>query len=478
MQAFSDAGIYLMLDLATPLYQIDANNPQWNTTMRDQFAKVIDNFQGYDNMFAFISGSEVVANASTSAAATYVKASIADMKAYRDAMQYREIPIGYASVDVESLRTIQQNYFDCGKASVAADFFALNRFSWCGSSSFAGSGYQELYDDFDGYDIPTFLSETGCTSSQSAPPNRTFDDQTAVLGQQMNDRFSGAVVYEWHQEDSNFGLVSYDNADQTGTPSFFPDYTALSGQWATLTPEGVKKSAYQASGTKRTCPTAAAGTWNVKANTALPTVGLSGVSTPTGARTTSGGGTAVGTSTGQGQGGGNGGGKASNGISAGAIAGIVLGVLVGIALVLGAILLFLRSKKKQRGEVAGTDEYAYGREGDKMVASADAHDNAHCYHGPQELDPSRGHIAVMKAPELEQPDYGHELPGHNAQMPPREEVGSTQPMQEHGQEARQPEPSPHVQAQRRTEMDWLASEEARLRQRREVLMQQGGATNS
>ncbi|KAF2653708.1 glycoside hydrolase family 72 protein [Lophiostoma macrostomum CBS 122681] len=489
MQVFSDAGIYLMLDLATPTYQIDPNDPQWNTTLRDQFAKVIDNFQGYDNLFAFNAGDEVVTNTSTSDAAAYVKASIADMKAYRDAMQYRDIPIGYAAVDNSNIRTIQQDYFDCGKPAVGADFFAVNRFSWCESSSFTASGYQELYNEFDGYDIPTFLSQTGCSLAQSAPPNRTFDDQTAVLGQQMNDRFSGAVVYEWHQEETNYGLVSYDNADWTGMPSLFPDYTALSEQWATLTPDGVKKSAYQASGTKRSCPTSVSGTWNVKQNQALPTVGLSGVSTPTGARTQSGGGAASGTAAGsaeQGEGGGTGGQQKSSGFTGGAIAGIVLGALVGIALILGVILFFLKRKKGQQKDVAGADGPDHSREGDKMLAtSADGNNHAYGYYGPQELaglgqsqelDPSRGYIVPMKAPELAQPDYNHELSDHNTRMPQMEEVALNQHTQERGQEARQPEPSPHVQAQRRTEMDWLASEEARLRQRREVLMQQGGAT--
>lgn len=484
MKAFSNAGIYVILDLATPSFQIDPNNPQWNTTLRDEFAKVIDNFQGYDNLFGFFSGNEVVSNASTSPAAAYVKASIADMKAYRDTMQYRAIPIGYTATDISSpvdLRTVQQDYFDCGNASIAADFYGVNRFTWCGDSSFTASGYSELYDQAAGYDIPTFLSETGCTSSTStSQPNRTFDDQVALLGRQMNDRFSGAIVYEWHQEKSNFGLVSYSNSAATGTPRLFPDYSSLSGQWATLTPQGVKESAYQPSGIKRSCPQSSSGTWSVKANEALPTVGLSGVSTPTAAISTGSG--AATTISGQHT-------KESNGISRGAIAGIVLGVLVLIALILGAILFLLR-RKRQKQVVDGAPKSEPGRESDKMVAAAgDVNHIGNTHYDPQyhelsgvgqtqELDPVKGHVARMIAPELAQPDYDHELPHADDDSPAAGHVVSANPVQEAAREERPQGHSPYVEAQRRMEIDWLESEEARLRQRREVLAQQQSASNT
>ena len=430
MQAFSDAGIYLMVDLATPNYHIDSNDPQWNVSARDQFAKVIDSFQKHDNMFAFTSGSEVVTNSSTSGAAAYVKASIADLKAYRDAMGYREIPIGYTANDSEDVRTYQQEYFDCGNASVAADYFAYNRYSWCGDSSMIKSGYDKLYVAMDGYDLPTFFSETGCTDSSDTPPNRTFTDQTAILGRDMNDRFSGAIVYEWHEEDSNFGLVSYDNSAWTGTPSLYPDYTALSEQWATLTPTGVRKSAYTATGTRKDCPAFSSSTWSISANQALPTVGLKGVNTATAAK-----GTATGTGTrsdsqsdptgtaggGHGSGGDN---NSSSGLSAGAIAGIVLGALVAAVLLLGALLFFLKRKRKQREVAATVAENGHAPESDKIVATSENVDSSvHGYYGPQkhpghemvgtgqtqELDPSKGHVAPMRANELAQPEYNHEL---------------------------------------------------------------------
>ena len=94
----------------------------------------------------------------------------------------------------------------------------------------------------------------------------------------------------------------------------------------------------------------------------------------------------------------------------------------------------------------------------------------------QELDPRRGQIAPMPAPELE-----HQV------HPVEGDAGGGRQYDEHGDveyyapEDRDPYlqapatgPSPYVEAQRRLEMDWLESEEARIRQQREILMRQHG----
>ncbi|KAF2114353.1 Glucanosyltransferase, partial [Lophiotrema nucula] len=285
MKAFSDAGIYVIIDMPTPLspnYYFNRIDPQWTIDMRNAFSQVIDGFQKYDNTLGFFVGNEVLTDVNTSNTAPYVKAALADMKTYRDFMGYREIPIGYAAAEIQEVRLQQQNYFDCGNSSIAADFYAVNRYSWCGDSSMEESGYDQLYDQADGYDIPTFLSETGCNTAEAGSryPNRSFTDQVAMLGRQMNDRFSGNIIYEWAQDINNYGLVSYSGTAVTGTPSLFPDYTNLSKQWATLTPAGVKASEYNPSSTKRPCPASTSGTWEVKANAALPTVGTSGLTAP------------------------------------------------------------------------------------------------------------------------------------------------------------------------------------------------------
>lgn len=135
-----------------------------------------------------------------------------------------------------------------------------------------------------GYDIPIFMSETGCNK----PEPRTFDDQSAILGANMTDTWSGAIVYEWIQETNGFGLISYGpsvapTATQTnvvagftraGTPTpISPDFDNLSSQWATLNPTGVSLNAYSPTATPPACPSYTSGMWEVSGNVPLPTLG-------------------------------------------------------------------------------------------------------------------------------------------------------------------------------------------------------------
>ena len=180
-----------------------------------------------------------------------------------------------------------QNYLSCGSnASEAVDFFSLNVYEWCGQSSFDGSGYNELVQNATGLQIPIFISETGCR----IPKPRTFDDMDSILGKDMEDVFSGAIVYEWIEETNDYGLISYgpkvsdmSNTDaldgyiRTGTPMpVSPDYSNLKKHWATLHPTGVALSAYSASASSLTpiaCPSSTVNGWIVDPTQSLPSVG-------------------------------------------------------------------------------------------------------------------------------------------------------------------------------------------------------------
>jgi hypothetical protein len=60
MKAFADAGVYIWLDLDTFNTQIYEGAPQWNSTQRDEFAKVMDAFHSYDNLAGFFVGNEAI----------------------------------------------------------------------------------------------------------------------------------------------------------------------------------------------------------------------------------------------------------------------------------------------------------------------------------------------------------------------------------------------------------------------------------
>lgn len=287
MKTFSDAGIYLFVDLDTFDTQINQDSPTWNSTQLEAFQAVFDAFQQYDNTAGVFVGNEVLTRANGSNAAPYVKAAMRDIKKYRDDKKYRKIPIGYSAADIPELRPMLQNYLACGDdTSINAEFFSLNAYEWCGSSDYKTSGYSMLEQNATGYPIPIFFSETGCRK----PQPRLFEDQTAIFGTEMSDTWSGAIVYEWIEETNDYGLISFgptvdptvstdalEGFPRSGTPSpVSPDFSNLQNQWATLTPTGVKLSDYTASAGNlkpAACPTSTANGWVVNGNAELPKLG-------------------------------------------------------------------------------------------------------------------------------------------------------------------------------------------------------------
>ncbi|KAI9823997.1 MAG: hypothetical protein M1819_001085 [Sarea resinae] len=283
MSAFANNGIYLFVDLDTFDTAISEDDPAWNTTQLTAFEQVLDEFQKYDNTAGVLVGNEVLTVGNGSVAAPYVKAAARDIKAYRASKKYRDIPVGYSAADIASLRPMLQNYLACGtNSSETVDFFSLNAYEWCGDSSYVTSGYSQLSTNATDYDIPIFFSETGCNTN----PPRTFDDQSAIFGDDMNQIWSGAIVYEWLEEENNYGLISYapkeaatasgapDGYVRSGTPTpVSPDFANLQSQWSTLTPTGTPMSAYSPTNSPPACPASTAGVWEVNGNTPLPTLG-------------------------------------------------------------------------------------------------------------------------------------------------------------------------------------------------------------
>ncbi|KAI5204430.1 glycoside hydrolase family 72 protein [Aureobasidium subglaciale] len=283
MSTFADAGIYLFVDLDTFNTQIEQTSPHWNESQYDAFAKVMDEFQQFDNTAGFFVGNEVLTTSDGSVAAPYVKAAARDMKAYRNSKNYRNIPVGYSAADISSLRPNLQNYLACGtNSSDALDFFSLNSYEWCAQSTYEVSGYEQLTRDITSYNIPIFFSEVGCNT----PKPRTFDDQAAIFGSEMAPYWSGSMIYEWLQEANDYGLVVFGpqtdptatNAvggfTRSGTPTpISPDFYNLSNHWKTLTPSSVSEAAYSPSNSAPECPAYTSGVWEVSGNVALPTVG-------------------------------------------------------------------------------------------------------------------------------------------------------------------------------------------------------------
>jgi len=243
----------------------------------------MDAFQQFTNLAGFFVGNEVLTTLAGSPAAPYVKAAARDLKAYRDAKGYRNIPVGYSAADIASLRPMLQEYLACGDDPKAAlDFFALNAYEWCGNVDYKTSGYEALTANVTKYHIPIFFSETGCNTIQP----RTHEDQGAIFGPEMSKYWSGSIIYEWIQEMNHYGLISYgpqvdpsspgappDGFPRSGTPvPVQPDFDNLKKQWAAVNPTGVAEAAYTPTLPIIPCPERTPGTWEVDPKAPLPTV--------------------------------------------------------------------------------------------------------------------------------------------------------------------------------------------------------------
>ncbi|KAJ0124979.1 beta (1-3) glucanosyltransferase [Diaporthe amygdali] len=288
MSTLADAGIYLLVDLDTFDTYILPTSPWWNQTQYERFTEVIDEFQKYDNTLGFFVGNEVIAQASQSLAAPFIKAAARDMKAYRNSKGYRNIPVGYSAADIAELRPMLQDFLTCGgNDSDTIDFFSLNSYEWCGEVDYQTSGYSNLEAGAANFPVPIFFSETGCNTVRP----RTFEDQAAIFGKEMINDWSGSIIYEWIEETNDYGLISYGApADPTatgsnivagytrqGTPTpVSPDFSNLKAQWATLNPTGIMSSDMDTKSlSTRSCPASSTGTaaWLPNGDVQLPTVG-------------------------------------------------------------------------------------------------------------------------------------------------------------------------------------------------------------
>jgi 1,3-beta-glucanosyltransferase GAS1 len=168
-----------------------------------------------------------------------------------------------------------QNYLVCGDdAGASIDFFGLNAYEWCGDSDFNISGYSNLNSMVTDYPVPIFFSETGCNAVEP----RTFQDQSAIFGPDMSPYWSGSIIYEWIQEENNYGLISYGPPGPTGfvrsgTPTpVVPDFDNLKTQWASASPESTRADDYQANVTPPACPGAKVDSWSIDGNVPLPSL--------------------------------------------------------------------------------------------------------------------------------------------------------------------------------------------------------------
>lgn len=253
MALLDAAGIYVISDLSEPNQSINRDSPEWNTALYTRYTSVIDALQNYTNVIGFFAGNEVSNSPSTTNATAFVKAAVRDMKSYIKEKNYRTMGVGYAADDDATSRANVADYLNCGNASSAIDFWGYNIYEWCGNSSFTSSGYNQRTAEFSNYTVPSFFAEYGCNNNGAA--NRPFTEVGALFGPDMNDVFSGGIVYEYFEETNDFGLVSVSG---TAVTTLSPEFTDLASQISSISSvaTGTNSASYTPTNTvARSCPT-------------------------------------------------------------------------------------------------------------------------------------------------------------------------------------------------------------------------------
>ena len=259
MNALNDAGIYVIADLSSPTESINRDSPSWTLDLLDRYTSVVDLFSNYTNVLGFFAGNEVTNNFTNADASAFVKAAVRDTKKYISDQGYRAIPVGYSSNDDADTRVAIADYFACGDDDVKADFYGINMYEWCGTSTFSKSGYSDRTKEFANLSIPIFFSEYGC--NEVSP--RQFTEVQALYGSDMTDVWSGGIVYMYFEETNKYGLVSIDGNDV----KTLDDFNNYSKEIHSISPTSANTKSYTPSSTALSCPTSQK-YWNVA--TSLP----------------------------------------------------------------------------------------------------------------------------------------------------------------------------------------------------------------
>lgn len=227
MTMLASAGIYLILDVNTPLQNQHLNRYEPWTTYNPYYLehvfKVVSKFSNYDNTLAFFAGNEIINDEKSAVhSPIYVKKLVGDIKQYIAETGIRAVPVGYSAADDLNYRVSLSKYLECdsGNKYDSVDFYGVNSYQWCGEQTIETSGYEKLIAAYRDYSKPVILSEFGC--NKVLP--RQFGEVDAIYSKDMYTVFSGGLVYEYSQEPNNYGLVKIqaDNSVQ-----ILPDFHAL-----------------------------------------------------------------------------------------------------------------------------------------------------------------------------------------------------------------------------------------------------------
>ncbi|KAL2258964.1 hypothetical protein VTK26DRAFT_7518 [Humicola hyalothermophila] len=264
MKLLDEAGIYVISDLSEPSLSINRDDPHWNVDLYKRYTAVVDNLSKYPNVIGFFAGNEVTNNKTNTAASAYVKAAVRDTKAYIKDNVKRWMGVGYAANDDSEIRVDMAHYFNCGDQDAAIDYWGYNIYSWCGKSSMEASGYDQQVEFFRNYSVPVFFAEYGCNLPNGAE-GRIWQETTALYSDEMTDVISGGIVYMFHQEENDYGLVEV-KGDNART---LKDFDTLKTVMSKVDPSPTMSDEYKPTNEPAECPKVGSN-WGVKGEVLPP----------------------------------------------------------------------------------------------------------------------------------------------------------------------------------------------------------------
>ncbi|KAH7155106.1 Glucanosyltransferase-domain-containing protein [Dactylonectria estremocensis] len=240
---FNAAGMYMMIDVNSPLVgeSLTSKNPWESYYMQylNRTFAIAEAFGSYPNTLLYFSGNEVINDIPTAEfVPQYLRAVTRDLKNYIKNNLERQIPVGYSAADVREVLWDTWNYMQCSDEDdeddmSRADLFALNSYSWCGpEATYETSSFDDLTEGFESSSVPVFFSEYGCNE----PQPRYWNETQAMYGDEMTPVFSGGVVYEYTEEDNNYGLVKI----KGDSLQILGDFNRLKNQFAKIDWEEVQ----------------------------------------------------------------------------------------------------------------------------------------------------------------------------------------------------------------------------------------------
>ncbi|KAJ3204614.1 1,3-beta-glucanosyltransferase gas1, partial [Dinochytrium kinnereticum] len=141
-------------------------------------------------------------------------------------------------------------------------------YEWCGNSNYELSGYADRTREMESIQLPLLVSEYGCNAVRP----RRFSEIDAMYGSEMLKVWSGGIMYEFTDEDNDYGIVQYSNNGSTVVP-IQPEFDAFKKRMQTA--ESRLKNMtdiIQTQFTKYDCPATFEGNW--LGSTDLPTLNM------------------------------------------------------------------------------------------------------------------------------------------------------------------------------------------------------------